>query len=374
VDPSIQAARRAALVVLQHNASGPFDGLPRTAGWGYPEPYTRDLLISALGIFTSGDDRLIQSLRRVLETLSRNQSPRGQIPSLVHDPENRGASDTTPLFLLVLGLFRRFSDEAHYLEAAGAKALQWMAYQTIDDRVLVGQQPTSDWRDEQWVLGQGLYVNALVHGYLKTLGLNAQAEALRDAANRLEGEGFATDGQPTFALWFYKVLRNSRCDVLGNSLAILTGLADADRAREMVRWIESQCADLRARGELAVDLPPCLFPYMQPTDDDWHERYGIYNLPGDYHNGGVWPFVCGFYIAALVAIGEQRLAEEKLLALTALVHSARNLPPSYAGAYGFNEWFHAQDGQPAGEDWQTWSASMYLYAAACVEAHESVFF
>jgi hypothetical protein len=374
MNAAIQASQRAALEVLRHNAAGPFDGLPRTAGWGYPEPYTRDLLISALGIFASGDEVLLQSLRRVLETLAWNQSPGGQVPSLVHDRENRGASDTTPLFLLVLGLFRRYMGEATFLEVAGAKALQWMDHQSIDDRELVGQQPTSDWRDEQWVLGHGLFVNALVHGYLKVLGLRDRAEALRRAATEPGGHGFPTDGQPTYAMWFYKVFRNDRCDLLGNSLAILTGLADPGRARAMVGWIEGQCAELRARGELALDLPPCLFPFIQPTDSDWHPRYAIYNPPGHYHNGGVWPFVCGFYVAALVAAGEQRLAETKLVALTALVQVSRKLPLTYAGALGFNEWFRAQDGGPAGEDWQTWSASMYLYAAACVEAGRVLYF
>ncbi|HEX7553938.1 MAG TPA: glycoside hydrolase 100 family protein [Geothrix sp.] len=374
MNAAIHATRRAALEVLLHNAVGPFDGLPRTAGWGYPEPYTRDLLISALGIFASGDELLLQSLRRVLETLAWNQSPGGQVPSLVHDRENRGASDTTPLFLLVLGLFRRYMGEATFLEVAGDKALQWMDHQSIDDRELVGQQPTSDWRDEQWVLGHGLYVNALVYGYLKVLGLGDRAEALRSAATRADGNGFPTDGQPTYAMWFYKVFRNDRCDLLGNSLAILTGLAQPGRARAMVGWIEGQCAELHARGELALDLPPCLFPFIQPTDSDWHPRYAIYNPPGHYHNGGVWPFVCGFYVAALVAAGEQRLAEEKLLALTALVQVSRKLPPTHAGAGGFNEWFRAQDGGPAGEDWQTWSASMYLYAAACVEAGRALYF
>ena len=374
MDPSIQEAKSAAMGVLLHNASGPYEGLPRTAGWGYPEPYTRDLLISSLGIFASGNEDLLHSLRRVLETLSRNQSPRGQIPSLVHDPEDRGASDTTPLFLLILGMFRRFTGEVAFLEAGGARALHWMDYQTIDDRELVGQQPTSDWRDEQWVLGHGLYVNTLVHGYLKILGLEDRAEALRIAANREGGRGFVTDGQPTYALWFYKVLRDKRCDVLGNSLAILTGLADSERAREMLAWIEAHCAEMRSSGELALALPPCFFPFMQPSDPDWHPRYETYNLPGHYHNGGVWPFVCGFYIAALVAAGEQRIAEEKLRALTALVLPARKAPPTPPGAFGFNEWFRAQDGSPAGEDWQTWSASMYLYAAACVEARRAMFF
>ena len=171
-------------------------------------------------------------------------------------------------------------------------------------------------------------------------------------------------------MWFCKVLRDKRCDVLGNSLAILTGLADPVRAREMVTWIEAGCAELRASGELVPDLPPCLFPYVRPTDPDWHARYEIYNHPGHYHNGGVWPFVCGFYIAALIAAGEQELAESKLGALAGLVRASR----IDRGGFGFNEWARADDGRPAGEDWQTWSASMYLYAAACVEQEKVLFF
>ncbi len=147
-----------------------------------------------------------------------------------------------------------------------------------------------------------------------------------------------------------------------------------DRAREMLAWIEAHCAGMRASGELALDLPPCLFPFVQPADPDWHPRYETYNLPGHYHNGGVWPFVCGFYIAALVAAGEQRLAEAKLRALTALVKLSRKSPPTPPDGFGFNEWFRARDGSPAGEDWQTWSASMYLYAATCVEAGAVRFF
>ena len=371
MNASIQEAKSAALEVLLHNSCGPYDGLPRTAGWGYPEPYTRDLLISALGIFASGNEVLLHSLRRVLATLALNQSPRGMISSLVHDPEDRGASDTTPLFLLVLGMFRRFTGDEDFLEDAATKALRWMDYQTIDDRELVGQQPTSDWRDEQWILGHGLFVNALVHGYRKVLGMDARAEALRIDANRADGKGFVTGGLATYAAWFYKVLRDKRCDLLGNSLAILTGLADRERACEMLAWIEARCDAMRDSGELAVDLAPCYFPFMQPSDPDWHPRYEIYNLPGHYHNGGVWPFVCGFHIAAMVAAGEQDMAETKLQSLTQLVRISRKLPPA---SFGFNEWFRAQDGSPAGEDWQTWSASMYLYAAACVERGRALYF
>ena len=52
---AIEQAKDAALQILLHNSVGPFQGLPRTAGWGYPEPYTRDLMISALGFLATGN-------------------------------------------------------------------------------------------------------------------------------------------------------------------------------------------------------------------------------------------------------------------------------------------------------------------------------
>ncbi|MGB5681570.1 MAG: hypothetical protein WBM47_06935, partial [Polyangiales bacterium] len=57
-------AKQKAVEVLLHNASGPVDGLPRTAGWGYPEPYTRDLMLSAFGILVSGSEELVETLGR----------------------------------------------------------------------------------------------------------------------------------------------------------------------------------------------------------------------------------------------------------------------------------------------------------------------
>jgi len=127
---------------------------------------------------------------------------------------------------------------------------------------------------------------------------------------------------------------------------------------------------MQRNGELALPLPPCLFPFIRPEDPDWRPRYDRFNRPGDYHNGGVWPFICGFYVAALVAAGRRRLAAARLSALTDLVRPAR----TQAVEYGFNEWFDAPTGKPRGQDWQTWSAAMYLYAVACVERGATPFF
>ena len=376
----VNSARQAAIDVLLHNSHGPFHGLPRTAGWGYPEPYTRDLMISMLGIAVSGNAQLLGVMRNVLETVARNQTAHGHIPSLVHDPDERGSSDTTPLFLLAVAVYRNAAGEKHFLQDAVRRALTWMEYQSPSDRTLVAQQPTSDWRDEQWVMGSGLFVNSLLYSCLRLHAQHDRADGLRKDLDRFTvtggrtrphvPDGLAIRGLPYYALWSYKIYSSQRFDLLGNSLAILSGLASASRARKMIAWIEAAGARMRKHGDLALDLPPNFFPFIRPEDPDWLPRYKRFNKPGDYHNGGIWPFICGFYIAALVAAGRHKLAEQKLSALTDLVRISRrsSLP------FGFNEWFKAQDGKPRGQDWQTWSAAMYLYAAKCVEEKRTPFF
>ncbi|OHB75689.1 MAG: amylo-alpha-1,6-glucosidase [Planctomycetes bacterium RBG_16_64_10] len=381
-DPNttIAEAKAAALKVLLHNARGPYHGLPRTAAWGYPQPYTRDLMIASLGILLSRNEALLDALRRTLIALARNQTRLGHIVSVAHDPEDRGASDTTPWFLVALGLYRHVMGEPEFLGEAAHKALTWMRYQSPDDLVMVGQLPTTDWRDEQWALGYGLYVNTIVYAYLRIYGHHEDAALLRNLMNRLDirrdrperhiHEGLMVRHKPYFALCAWKIDNSERFDLLGNCLAVLTGIASPTRSDRLIAWVEAECRALRARGELAVDLPPNLMPYIQPGAADWRPRYEHFNLPGEYHNGGVWPFICGFYVAACVAAGRLELARRMLFALTELVRPTRERDVPW----GFNEWIKAQTGRPMGHDWQTWSAAMYLYATTCVEEQRTPFF
>jgi hypothetical protein len=376
----IEAAKTAAVEVLLHNAHGPFHGLPRTAGWGYPEPYTRDLMFSIFGIAVSGNQELIDSIRKVLQTLAKNQTKHGHITSLVHDKDDRGSSDTTPLFLLGAGIFRKLTGETDFLEEAVNKSLLWMEYQSPSDRYMVAQQPTSDWRDEQWALGYALYVNTLVYSYLRLLNKHERAEQVAKEMQRftISGgvihhhvhEGLVVKNKPYYAFWSYKVFCSERFDLLGNSLAILSGLASVSRAEAIIDWIEEECGAMIKSGDLAVEISPNFFPFVLPGDPDWHKRYEEFNMPGNYHNGGIWPFICGLYVAALVAAKHYKLAEKKLSELTKLVRKSQNPELDF----GFNEWIKAQDGKVMGVDWQTWSAALYLYAAKCVQQKSTPFF
>ena len=127
---------------------------------------------------------------------------------------------------------------------------------------------------------------------------------------------------------------------------------------------------MRNNNDLAFDLPPNFFPFIKPEDPDWQLRYSVYNNPGEYHNGGIWPFISAIYVAALVAARKYKLAEEKLMILTKIIRIASNDKLEF----GFNEWLKAQDGKPMGQDWQTWSAALYLYAVKCVEEKRTPFF
>jgi hypothetical protein len=223
-------------------------------------------------------------------------------------------------------------------------------------------------------------VNTLVYTYLRLFGLNDKAKIVRDLINgsvvtggvrhKHVHEGLRLKKKPYYALWSYKVHSSERFDLVGNSLAVLAGVPSRTRATSIVDWIEGECKGLRERGLLGSELPPNLFPYIRQRDPDWRPRYDEYNSPGEYHNGGIWPFTCGLYVAALVAAGRPRVARRKFDALTQLVRKSRRSGLEF----GFNEWFKAQDETPMGQDWQSWSAAMYLYAAACIEQNRTPLF
>jgi len=67
-----------------------------------------------------------------------------------------------------------------------------------------------------------------------------------------------------------------------------------------------------------------------------------YNLRETYHNGGVWPFICGFYVSACVGSrtdGSGRATNS--WRVTELVK--RGMKTRRSGV--FNEWIHAPTGK-----------------------------
>ena len=108
----------------------------------------------------------------------------------------------------------------------------------------------------------------------------------------------------------------------------------------------------------------CRRPVLQVGERDVREYYRVRNLnyPYQYHNGGIWPFIGGFYVVALVKAGRMAQAERALERLAEMNHGGRQ------GEWEFNEWLHGLSGCPMGFPLQTWSAAMYLYAYHCFQS------
>jgi glycogen debranching enzyme len=136
-------------------------------------------------------------------------------------------------------------------------------------------------------------------------------------------------------------------DSFGNILAILAGVADQERSDIILDFISRHSLDIWPLRSLT--------PVVRPGDADWRDYYGSLNAPHHYHNGGVWPFLGGFYVAALVKAGRAEAAELALQSLAQLNQCGQ-----------FNEWHHGETNAPMGAQDQAWSAGMYLFAWECV--------
>jgi glycogen debranching enzyme len=144
-------------------------------------------------------------------------------------------------------------------------------------------------------------------------------------------------------------------DSLGHLLALIARVPDDEQARRIFDMID--------RYELAQYPMRALHPVITQGDPDWRSYYGMLNVPCHYHNGGVWPFIGGFYVAALVASGQHEKASAMLSRLAELNRTGE-----------FNEWHHGLSGIPMGVRDQAWSSAMYIYAYECVRRQSLIHF
>jgi len=395
---------------------------------GYPQVWARDSMITGLGAVLSGEAELLAAFRASLDTLGSHQSELGLIPLNVHpetgecSTENAGAVDANLWFILGHYYHTLRTGDLAYLRANWRRlelATLWLRYQDMNDCGLLEVPEAGDWMDLLAVRYNVLYDNVLYGAALKAM--DAMAQACRESGD----QAFAVSGQPALGatsedlrlgdhcgadvferinllMWidrcwvpahfaehlerleamrleWYMLYHNvgtisSRpfylpyvafrefgdyCDTLGNLLAVLTGLADEHRADHIMRYLY--------QVGMAHPAPSkAIYPPIYPGNPDWREYYRSrnLNLPHQYHNGGIWPFVGGFHVAALVRMGWMTEATNLLGDLAAAnrlgVHEE----------WEFNEWLHGESGHPMGYPFQAWSAGMYIYAYHAVRSGE----
>jgi len=369
---------REALGLLRQNCSpgGILAALPneQSVGRHYASIFGRDASICALGMAASGEADLIQAAREGLFTLARSQAANGQIPKYVK-PElgevdfwYAGCIDATLWWLIAIRFLDRLLPEGRLgeqLAPQAALAMRWLECQEHQVWRLLQQNEASDWADIMPRSGFVLYTNALWY-WLKRLADLPSAGETRAYANqlfwpfgrqlpehrrvRLLRHYVRNRCQPSpfylsfvnFSVWGEEV------DVFGNILAHLVGLGDASAAEKAVGGLLAMKANqphpIRVVGTPIRRQHPLWRPYMQR-----HRQ----NLAWQYHNGGIWPFVGGFWVLLLARLGRSQEAWGEL---------ARLAQVNRLNGWEFNEWFQGVTGEPMGMPRQSWNAALYIMA------------
>jgi Alkaline and neutral invertase len=338
----------------------------------YTRIFGRDAAICVMAMCGTGVTALEQGAVASLDALASQQAANGQIPKYV-DPEGQdadfwylGCIDATLWWLIAVDHVRRHGNVgATHWQAETERAIHWLLAQEHQHFRLLQQNEASDWADIMPRSGYVLYTNALWFDVKRRFSLE-HAEETRHHFNHLFNpfqrdlpeyhrarllRHYARRGRrdPGLYLSFVNLaVVGDEGDVFGNVLAMQSGLADAAMAQRIVRTIEA------ANASQPYPVRVVLHPLSQ-QHELWRAYMGRHqqNIVHQYHNGGIWPFVGGFWVMALARLGLHEHAWTEL---------ARLAQANAQDDWRFTEWFHGRTLAPMGMAGQSWNAAAFLLA------------
>ena len=386
-----------AVSVLRSNSSK--DGI-KAASTVYNQIWSRDSFITLLGANMLEDPLLLEAAKNSLLVLGKSSSTLGMIPVNYDLDRNMprffhsGATDASSWY--IIGLANLYS-VTHDKELLGkpldyaTDAYRWLRYQDTNNAVLIDSTPSSDWMDSS-VKRQGktLYNNVLFALSTKCINIlcDVSGKSL-DKRYRLEYEQVTEKFTALFAPsdearksgqwpWLHdfdkdtltdppkgKLLYHPQFitmnhvdmhfDSLSNLISVIAGLSSAEMSRSIMSYISS--------NRIAFPYPiKVMYPNYHADDPFFDKAYTERkpehwrNNEDRYHNGGIWPFVGGFYVLALKKMGDPAFNKE-------LENLAKaNSLTKRQGDPGFNEWLHGKTAAPLGQEGQSWNAGMYIAA------------
>ena len=167
--------------------------------------------------------------------------------------------------------------------------------------------------------------------------LGEDVKSLREKAAKLKQAINEHFWQPDKGYYGYFIdetgALNPRMEGLGEAFAILTGVADAKKANQILK---------------NTPTTPWGFPCLWPQFEEWRDYKR--DFAHYYHNGMIWPFVEGYWAWAATDMKNVPVFARELDALVKL--SEKNDT--------FMELYRPEDGKPDGSPRQLWSASGFL--------------
>ena len=361
----------------------------------YRRIWGRDSIIIGLSALMTDNAELIDTFRHTLETLAEYQGPHGEIPSNVDPQSGRisyggmtGRVDADLWFIIGCGEYWRATGDDAFLDdmiPVVEKVHFLLGAWEFNNRGLLYIPATGDWADEYIHNGYILYDQLLYLQALRTLcairkyahgstdhDLSRRVTKIKrliwdnywfdedgtvpdDAYHEIlyeKGQKAATSCKNHHWLPFFSPHGYGyRFDGLANVLVSLLDVADDRRRQKVDTYIKDLTENYR------MSLLPAFHPVITPVDEDWKElnitfSYTFKNRPYEYHNGGLWPMITGFYVADLARRNKNDAARHYLEG----VHTA-NATEMNSKDWSFPEYIHGKNFSPGGTRMQCWSAA-----------------
>ncbi|GIZ07325.1 glycoside hydrolase 100 family protein [Flavobacterium sp. UMI-01] len=352
----------------------------------YKRVWARDGVICGLAALASGEEHLIATFKKTLETLANNQHQNGTIPSNVMTDQNHievsygglaGRVDAVTWFIIGICQYAHYTNDTGFVKKYNnniLKALQLLEAWEFNNKGLLYVPLSGNWADEYITDGYVLYDQLLRVWALKNYNHFAKDESIttkiQNITEQIEinfmpkstGEKYHERAYDEFQFENYMPCSFSPAgykttfDAFAHSLALLLNIGSNDFQETIIQHAEN------TRTQTALALLPAFWPPIKETDADWNLlknnfKYEFRNYPNEFHNGGSWPMVNGFYGLALMS--KQKNEEAKKLL------NAINLANAIED-FSFYENFNTETTAVNGVPFCAWSA------AATILLHQGI--
>lgn len=352
----------------------------------YKRVWARDGVICGLAALASGNTYLIKTFENTIHTLALNQHKNGTIPSnvLVNDTETlvsygglAGRVDAITWFIIGVCQLAYYKNDELIVKKYDSeiqKALALLEAWEFNNQHLMYVPLSGNWADEYITDGYVLYdqllriwalksynyfqknpeIETKIQRIISQIEINFTPNNLKSKYHeRAYNEIIFSGYMPcSFSPSGYKI----QFDAFANSLALILNIGSNDFQNEILTSFE------KIINPTKLQLIPAFWPPIKPTDLDWNLlknncKYEFRNHPNEFHNGGSWPMVNGFYGLALL----QKNQLEKSTQVLNAINKANEI-----NNFSFSENFNTETTLPNGVSYCAWSA------AAAIFLHQSI--
>lgn len=352
----------------------------------YKRVWARDGVICGLAALASGDENLIATFRKTLETLANNQHYNGTIPSNVMTNEGivevsygglAGRVDAVTWFIIGICQYSFYTNDATFVkkyEGNIQKCLQLLEAWEFNNKHLLYVPLSGNWADEYITDGYVLYDQLLRIWALKSYNHFAKDDLIRTKIEKISeqleinftpnsiGEKYHERAYKEANIRNYMPCSFSpagyktQFDAFANSLALFLNIGSKDFQNNILVY------SIKLKNEMPLQLLPAFWPPIKENDLDWNLlknncKYEFRNYPNEFHNGGSWSMVNGFYGLALLA----KAKNSEALQILNAINEANAVED-----FSFYENFNSETKEPNGVPFCAWSA------AATVMLHQSI--